>query len=213
MKRIVQWARQGFLAALLSVMAASLLAQDLTRYRAQTTGSKMKIDGDSTTHKWSVECLIVGGFLELDPAFSADPLKAAPGKVNAKASVIVPVLQLKSEKKAMDDVMHEALKAQQFPRIEYRLTELVLKETPKSADAPVQLASKGDLAVAGVTNQISMPVTLTRVDKNKLKASGSVPLKMSSFKIKRPGLLGIVSADDDIVVSFDWLTAAPTEAK
>jgi hypothetical protein len=67
--------------------------------------------------------------------------------------------------------------------------------------------------VAGVTNQISMPVTLTRVDKNKLKASGSVPLKMSSFKIKRPGLLGIVSADDDIVVSFDWLTASPAEAK
>src|SRR5215510_14869804 len=159
MKRIVlrSWGK-GFLAALLSVMAASLLAQDLTRYRAQTTGSKMKIDGDSTTHKWTVECLIVGGFLELDPAFAADPQKAAPGKVNAKASVIVPVLQLKSDKKAMDDVMHAVLKADKFPRIEYRLTELTLKEAPKSADAPVALESKGSLIVAGVTNQITMPV-------------------------------------------------------
>ena len=199
------------LTAILSVLALLLLptlqAQDVARYQAQATGSKMRIDGDSTLHTWTVESLIVGGYLELDPAFVADPLKAKPGKINAKANVSVPVRQLKSGKKGMDNVMHDALKVQENPRIEYRLTELALQETPKSADEPIKCDSKGDLAVAGVTNQIVMPVTLTRVDQNKIKVTGSVPLKMSSFGIKRPGLVGL-TAKDDVKVSFEWLTAA-----
>jgi len=44
----------------------------------------------------------------------------------------------------MDNVMHDALKAQQFPRIQYRLTELVLKETPKAANDPLRFDSKGE---------------------------------------------------------------------
>ncbi|PYI84942.1 MAG: hypothetical protein DME26_12275 [Verrucomicrobia bacterium] len=148
MKKIHQWLWRGVLfAALLLFLAGSLMAQTLTRYQAQSTGSKMKIDGDSTAHKWTVECSVVGGYFELDPAFAAAPQNAATGKVNAKVSVIVPVRQLKSTvlvgKQSMDNVMHEALKVQQFPRIEYRLTELTLKEAPKSADAPIQLSSKG----------------------------------------------------------------------
>jgi polyisoprenoid-binding protein YceI len=200
----------GMLGALL-LLVASLQAQDVARYQAQPTGSKMKIDGDSTLHTWTVESQIVGGYLELDPSFVADPQKAKPGKINATASVTVPVRQLKSGRKGMDNVMHDALKVQQNPRIEYRLTELALQETPPSADAPIKCDSKGDLTVAGVTNQIVMPVTLTRVESTKLKVSGSVPLKMSSFGIKRPGLVGL-TAKDDVKVSFEWLTAPPEKA-
>ena len=111
----------------------------------------------------------------------------------------------------MDDVMHDALKVQQQIRIEFRLTELALQETPASADGPMKFDSKGDLAVAGVTNQITMPVVITRVQPNKLKVTGSVPLKMSSFGIKRPGLLGM-TAKDDIKISFEWLTAPAEKA-
>lgn len=200
----------GMLGALL-VLVAPLQAQDVARYQAQPTGSKMKIDGDSTLHVWTVESQIVGGYLELDPSFVADPQKAKPGKINAKASVTVPVRQLKSGKKGMDNVMHDALKVQANPRIEYRLIELALQETPKSADAPIKCDSKGDLAVAGVTNQVVMSITLTRVEPNRLKVSGSIPLKMSSFGIKRPGLVGL-TAKDDVTISFEWLTAPPETA-
>lgn len=203
-------------ASLLSAVALlfvwPLHAQDVARYQAQPSGSKMKIEGDSTLHTWTVESPIVGGYMELDPAFVADPQKAKPGKISAKVQVTVPVRQLKSGKKSMDDVMHDALKVQQHPRIEYRLTDLALQETPKGADAPIKCDSKGELAVAGVTNQIVMPVTLTRVEQSKLKASGSIPLKMTSFGIKPPGLLGVVNAKDDIKVSFEWLTAPPEKS-
>ena len=195
------------LSLLALLLVAPLQAQEVARYQAQATGSKMKIDGDSTLHTWTVESLMVGGYLELDPSFVADPVKAKPGKINAKANVTVPVRQLKSGRKGMDNVMHDALKVQENPRIEYRLRELALQETPTSADGPIKCDSKGDLTVAGVTNQIVMPVTLTRVEQNKLKVTGSVPLKMSSFGIKRPGLVGL-TAKDDVKVSFEWLTAA-----
>ena len=92
---------------------------------------------------------------------------------------------------------------------------VVTSDNASRQHCTIEHCGGGDLAVAGVTNQITLPVTLTRVDKTKLKATGSIPLKMSSFKIERPGLLGIARADDDVVVSFEWLMAIPekTEAK
>src|SRR6266850_440362 len=156
--------------ALVALLFTSILqAQNLTRYQAEPAGSKVKIDGNSTVHEWSVESLIIGGYLELDPALVADPQKAAPGKVKANVMVSIPARQLKSGTKAMDNVMHDALKAQQFPRIQYRLTELVLKETPKAANDPLRFDSKGELTVSGVTTKISMPVTMVRVEPAKMK--------------------------------------------
>jgi len=57
-----------------------LQAQNLTRYQAEPAGSKVKIDGNSTVHEWSVESLIIGGYLELDPALVADPQKSRAGQ-------------------------------------------------------------------------------------------------------------------------------------
>src|SRR6185295_14627623 len=103
------------------------------------------------------------GSMELDSAFLNDPTSAKPGKIAAKAETIIPVRQLKSSSgKAMEDRMYQEMKHQQFPRIEYRLTELTLKETPKSANGPFMFDSKGELSFAGVTNKVSFPVTMTR---------------------------------------------------
>jgi polyisoprenoid-binding protein YceI len=197
--------------------AVAAQAQNLTTYKPVPTpgASKARVVGTSTTagisqHEWSVESPIIGGSMELDAALLKDPASAKPGKVDAKVQVTVPSRALKSNKaKLMDDVMYEALKATQHPRIEYRLTELTLKEPPKAADAPLVFDSKGELAVGGVTNQVSFPVTITRVNNEQLRVAGSVPLKMSSFKVvPRPPriALGMVKTGDDIKVSFDWLT-------
>src|SRR5882757_700091 len=89
--------------------AGNLSAQELTRFDAQP-GSKVKIDGTGNIHDWTVEGPNIGGHMELDPAFLADPQKVAPGtKVNAKVEAIVPVRSIKSGKKTMDEVMHDAM--------------------------------------------------------------------------------------------------------
>ena len=197
-------------------LALAAQAQNLITYKPVPTpgSSKARVVGTSTTagiseHEWSVESPIIGGLMELDSNLLKDPASAKPGKVDAKVQVTVPARQLKSGKKQMDDVMHEALKTAQHSRIEYRLTELTLKEAPKTPDAPLVFDAKGDLTVAGVTNQVAFPVTITRLEKDQLKVSGTAPLKMSAFKVvTRPPkiALGLVKTGDDIQVSFDWLT-------
>ncbi len=180
-------------------------AADWVRYTAQPAGSQIRIDGTSTIHDWSVESKLIGGFIEFDPAFNLD--HPAPGKVNARVGVLIPVRQLKSDKTAMDTVMYESLKEKEHRRIDYRLTEMTLKETAKSADAPILFETKGELVVAGVTNVIQMPVTMTRVDKDKLKFTGSTSVKMTSFGIQPPTKLGLFSTGDDVKLTFEWQTA------
>ena len=188
--------------------AGPLFAQDLTKFEAQP-GSKVKLDGTSTVHDWTVQGGIIGGILELDSKFVSDPTKAPPGKVPAKVEATIPVRTLKSGKKAMDDIMHAAMKQPQHPQIKYRLTELTLKETPKSATGPFVFDSKGELAVAGVTNQVAFPVTMTRVDKNKMKTTGATNVKMTSFGIQPPApkiALGLISTGDEVKIGFEWST-------
>ena len=53
--------------ALLPWLAGSLRAAETwARYEAQPTGSKVKVEGTSTLHDWSVESKLIGGYFEFD---------------------------------------------------------------------------------------------------------------------------------------------------
>jgi len=203
-----QFLAAGALALLLGVPLRA--AENWVRYVAQPGGGQVKVEGTSTLHDWSVESKLIGGYIELDPGFNLE--KPQPGKVNARVAVLIPVRQLKSDKTAMDTIMYETMKERDHRRIDYRLTEMTLKETPKSADAPFLFDAKGELAVAGVTNKIQMPVTMVRVGADKLKFTGSISVKMTSFGMQPPTKLGVFSTGDDVKLSFDWLTARKEEA-
>jgi len=198
------------LVALGASLCIAAHAQNLTSFKAEQAGSKFQIAGTSTIHDWTMESPIIGGTLELDSNLVNDPTKAAPGKVNSKANVLIPVKAFKSGKNPMDVRMYEAMNAQQNPRIVYRLIELTLKEAPKDATSPMKFDSVGELAVNGVTNKVSFPVTITRADKDKLKVSGSTGVKMTDYKIQPPApkiALGMIKTGDEVKLTFDWLTS------
>jgi polyisoprenoid-binding protein YceI len=201
------------IAAAALLLAGSLSAQTWTRYEAQP-GSKMKIAGTSTVHDWTVESGIIAGSVEVDAAFPAEPdAKATPGKVNARVQTTLTVRSLKSGTKAMDDVMHEAMNMVAFPKIEYRLTEMTLKAP--ATGPTLQFETKGELTLSGVTNKITMPVTMDRSEKGKLKFSGETTVKMTSFGIKPPAPslgLGLIKTGDDVKLTFEWKTALPAKA-
>ncbi len=186
-------------------------AENWVRYDALPGGSKAKLDGTSTAHDWTVESRLIAGYVEFESGFNLE--QPAPGKVNARCVVSIPARQLKSDSTRMDTVMYEHIKQKDHPRIEYRLTDMTLKEAPKSADAPVVFDSSGELTVAGVTNKIQMPVSMTRVGKDKLKFTGSTAVKMTSFGIQPPTLVGILSTVDDVKISFEWLAGKKEETK
>jgi polyisoprenoid-binding protein YceI len=191
------------------LLAVSVQAQ-MVKYEAQATGSKVKIEGTSSIHDWDVNSTIIGGFMEVDPA-ALD--KAAPGPLKANVQATIPVRMLKSYQTSMDEVMQEHLKLNDFKTINYKLSELTIKETK---DKAIICDAKGDLTVAGKTNTVTFPVTLTRPDTNSLKiVSGKIPLKMTSFNVTPPAPkigLGLITTGDDITITFEWMTAKPEKA-
>ena len=215
-----------FLAVNLVVASGSLYAADVfIRLNSDFRGNKIRIEGTSTIHDWQVESTLVGGFAEVGPGFPLKPgAEVKPGKVEAKVSVTIPVRQLKSLEKdgkpystSMDKIMYEKLLEADHKNITYTLTELTLKEAPKTPDLPYLFEAKGALCVAGVTNQITMPVTATVLEENKVKFAGSVSVKMTDFKISPPSpavALGLIKTGDDIKLFFEWVAKkAATPAK
>jgi hypothetical protein len=204
-------------------MAGSLLflavlsrAQDtgVVRYKASPLGSKVRIEGDSTVHHWSMTGQIIGGFLEvpapLDPAQAAQA-GVVGGKLNARAEISIPVTSMQSGTEGMDEVMQEDMNAKEYRSIKFHLTEMVLKE-PHAAGTPLEFSTTGNLMVAGVTNKITMPVRIENAEKPNLKVTGSVPLKMTDYKVKPPVKLGVFKTTNEITVSFEWVIVPPKAA-
>src|SRR5262249_30519436 len=149
---------------------------DATRFVSKP-GAKVRIEGTSTIHDWQMESGTIGGYLEPGADFPSKPgVEVKPGKVSAKVEVFIPVKSLKSyekDGKPYSDKMNEVawdklMVGTNYPRIVYRVTELVLKESPKSKDGAYVFDSTGELVVAGVTNKVSMPVSITPMEGNKL---------------------------------------------
>ena len=216
---------------LLALATVTLQAADsMTTYVARS-GSKMRIEGTANIihPTWQIESPIIGGMMEVGPNFPMEPGQTVtPGKMDAKANVFIQVRMLKSVKEdgthyddAMDRVMCEHLKEEAFKQILYRLTELTLKEAPKTKDAPYVFDAKGDLTIAGVTNNIAMVVNIlptTFKGEKRLEITGSVAVKMTDFKVAPVDInlvLGHIKTGDEVKLVFKWIVgqkkaAAPT---
>ncbi len=205
---------------ILLIASTKLLAADATKRLSPVPGpeNKVRIEGTSSVHDWQVEGHLIGGFVEAGAGFPFEPGAAVqPGKVEAKVEAFIPVRSLTSIEKdgkpystSMDDIMYGKLLQPTNPRITYRLQELVLKELPKSTNAPYLLDTKGDLVVAGVTNTISMPLQVTPLGAGKVKIAGSTSVKMTQFKIQPPApaiALGLIKTGDEVKLLFEWIVA------
>ncbi|MEY2429610.1 MAG: hypothetical protein QOJ40_2495 [Verrucomicrobiota bacterium] len=196
------------LAMWLAVSGPLFAAEQMTRLDA-SSGSKMRLEGTSAIHDYAVQASFIGGFLEVGANFPLEPGQAvSPGKVEAHGQAWVTVMALRSTEghDRMDDKMHEMLQQTNYPRIVYLLDSLVLKEAPKDKNGPYLFDSTGKLEVAGVTNKLSMPVSILPLGDKKLKITGSAPLKMTDFGIQ-PASIVFVKTADEVTIKFDWMVA------
>ena len=197
--------------ALLLLISPLVHAADQMTHLDAMPGSKMRIEGTSVIHDWQVESTLIGGSLDVGSNFPIEPGQVvSPGKVASRGQAFVTVRSLKSVEKdgrhnsdTMDEKMWELLKQPSYPRIYYRVTELVLKESPKDKNGPYLFDSKGDLAVAGVTNNISMPVSVLPLGEQKVKITGTAPLKMTDFRVEPAGIL--IKTANEITIKFEWV--------
>ena len=191
----------------------------LQRFAARS-GSRVRIEGTSNYRDWQVESSFVGGSLALGAGFPLEPGSTLePGPVQAQAEAFIQVRSLKSFNRdghpysdKMDEVMYASLKANEYPRIWYRATELTLKRATNVNEVlQYEFDSRGELVVAGITNEITMPVFVLPLGNGKLKVLGSIVLKMTSFKIEPPAsrtAVGLIQTGDGVRIQFEWVVGA-----
>jgi hypothetical protein len=162
---------------------------------------------------------LIGGFLEVGPDFPLEPgMAVRPGPVWALLEAFIMVRSLKSVEKdgrpysdRMDEVMYESLRSEQNPKIRYRLVEMSLKGITNNNDIVYyEFESRGELSIAGITNEITMPVFVLPMERGKLRISGRTSIKMTSFQIEPPApkWLGMIKTGDDVVITFDWMVGS-----
>ncbi len=191
-------------------------ADGWTSYRTKPgTNTLVKVEGTSTLHDWRCISRNIGGTFETGPDFTLDPAKLKPGeKLPLRVTLGIPVRSLKSVKEdltpymtSMDDVMYEHMREPLAKRISYTLDELVVQEAPanSNSNAPLQFEARGWLAVAGVTNAVTMPVQLAATEAG-LTITGRIATKMTDFDIKPPApAMMPIKTGDDVQLSFSWM--------
>ncbi len=199
-----------------ALFAASVTAGEMVRYKARPLGSKVTIAGTSTIHDWTMDGQLIGGFLEVSAGVVFDQSKTTlpgltGGKLDARVEATIPVSSMKGQWQGMDEPMQDAMNAKEYPNIQFKLFALTCKE-PHVAGTPLEFEAKGELSLHGVTNTISLPVSIESVDKSRLKVVGKIPLKMTDFKVQPPVKLGVFRTGDEVTISFEWLVAQPKTA-
>ena len=128
------------------------------------------------------------------------------GTPQASGTVIVPVRQLKSGKKRMDEVMHAAMNEPKHKLIKFTITGLEVKSVK---DGVSTCAGSGAIEINGKKQPLNFDVNIAN-KAGQLTVSGLVPIKMTDFGITPPSPklpTGSIQTDPEVKISFDWVVA------
>jgi hypothetical protein len=204
--------------AAVAVLTAAALAQpqpqqpqpEQSLHFSSAEGSEVRVDGDSSLHKWTVRGRQIDGTIDFHadvPSNAAaqqivDAIVANP-KVSAKASVPVTTLKSTKNDKGMDNKMYGALNQKNHPTLYYELTEV----TAVRRESPTRFAidTKGNLKVAGTTRVLSTPMNVELTSDRAIVVTAKFGTLMTDFGVKPPEALGgMVKADNKVVVTVRW---------
>lgn len=179
------------------------------------TTNLVRIEGTSTVHNWQVEGHLIGGTAEFGAGLPGGPAtQTVPATLDAKATAFIPVRSLKSVEASgalysdvMDEIMYGKLKTEEHKRITFTLISLAPKTQPGAPTMPGEYEAKGLLTVAGVTNTMTMPVSIAPAADGRIRITGSVATKMTDFGITppSPSVGGMsIKTGDDVKLKFEW---------
>ncbi len=190
---------------------AEQVVADSGRYDS-VPGSKVTIQGNSNISDWRAEGNIIVGFLEVGSGFPQLPPGGA--RIKGRAELFIPVKNLKAvgrtwepDNEQITTVMQRTLRAQDHPRISFSLSSLTAAPTERSTDSRGKFDAIGDLVIAGVTNTVSMPVSVEVVARTALRISGKTKVKQSDFKLRPPSSIMDWFDNDTVSIEFEWRVA------
>lgn len=182
------------------MFAAIIVGAATQHLRAQTfklTTEKeaaIKVLGSSNVHDWTM----ISSSMESQGEFKIEEnqlrsIAALTFSVNAKS--------LKSEHESMDGRTYKTMKADQYPKVTYKLTAATVTAATKNK---YQVKATGDLTIAGVTQTIVMNISATVNPDNTITITGSENLKLTDYKIEPPSfMLGAMKVKNDLTIQFN----------
>ena len=174
------------------------------RYQS-LAGSKVTIEGYSSIHNWRAEGSLIAGYLEVGLGFPQESPRGT--QIKARAELFIPVKNLKaagSDGEQITAVMHRTLRAQEHPKIIFRLSSLNATATEPSTDTRRKFDSTGELVIGGVTNKVSMPVIVEVVSGGALKISVKAEVRQSDFNLRpRPRMESWIDTDT-VKIQCEW---------
>ena len=155
----------------------------------------IKVLGSSNVHDWTevTSAIESTGEFKIGDENQIQALENFNLAVTAKS--------LKSEHDMMDTRTYKAIKADQFPKITFKLESAVITPVQK---AKVNIKATGNLTIAGVTQNVVLEVVATVNADNTITCTGSKKIKLTDFKIDPPSyLLGAMKVTNDLTIQYN----------
>lgn len=187
--------RVGKLIVLLVIFftVGSLNAQ--VKYNLNQGKSILQVKGTSTVHDWVMD---------------ASDLKSTV-QVTIENGIIVqivggsfscPAEKILSDNSIMDKKTHNALKADNHPEIEFKISSV---EPINRAGNKISGVVKGVLSIAGISKSIQFQFSGISENDKSIQVKGVIPLKMSDFSISPPtAMLGALKTGNEIELNYNF---------
>ena len=162
---------------------------------AQSSNVEFTVSGSSTVRNWTCSAQ---GVIAVTPGTSATPLPGFASGVQA-ATVTVPLKAFKCPNDEMTQHLNEAMQADKFSEIVYRIEKYEVAGTLAQAT--------GTMTITGVSKPVTVPVTLTP-SATGVQVEGNARLEFATFNIEPPTVfLGMLKVGPQLRITFKGTVA------
>ncbi|HYR28647.1 MAG TPA: YceI family protein [Thermoanaerobaculia bacterium] len=206
---------------LILLLAAPLAAEETTSLFA-APASQLVLEGSSNVAPWRCQGASFDARMDVAAPLprinhiidriedgNVVPLMADPSSARFPQPAFrlrVPVTSLRCGNAKMERDLSRALRAAEFPSIEFRFTELIggIEHDIDAGRYRAKIA--GVLSLAGTARNIRLDVEAQRVAPNRFRLRARLPMKMTDFQITPPtALFGAIKARNELAVRFDLI--------
>ena len=182
------------IAAITFLSIPQILKAQATYKLAPGNDVNIKVLGSSNIHDWTEISTVMESQGEFK--FNGDGQLISLSSFNFSLSA----KSLKSEHESMDSRTYKAMKADQYPKITFKLGSSVI--TPEQKNKYL-IKATGDLTIAGSVQTVTLDVTAIVNPDNSVTCTGSKKIKLTDFKIDPPSfMLGAMKVTNDLTIQY-----------
>lgn len=123
---------------------------------------------------------------------------------NNKATALtidVPVKSILSKEKLMDKKTYETFNEPKNPTISFKMSEV---KSIQVSGSDINATVAGTMSMGGSSKAVTLKVTGKEVKPGTYNFNGSLPIKMSDYKMKAPtAMMGAMKVGDQVTVNFN----------